>query len=196
MRIFGNKIQHISAYELIIEQGTPISHAIENGIVPPPLQTDEFFDITHDVLASCGFEMYEVSNYAKFGFQGQHNISYWKYEDYYGIGPGAHSRLSDGKAKIAIEQEKNPQKWLIWAENPVFIHEKLTDQEIIEEKMIMGLRAICGVDEEDFAKISNYRKKISNLMENLYIIYSEGKFIMTYEGLKRLNLVIGYILGD
>jgi oxygen-independent coproporphyrinogen-3 oxidase len=176
-----NNIQHISCYELILEKNTKLSMDIESGNKKKPIDTDEFLDITHDILDKNGFEMYEVSNFAKNGFYGRSNLSYWRYEDYYGVGDGAHSRVTvDDATKIAIEQVGTEQ-----------IVTKLTEQEVIKEKIIMGLRStLCGIDE----KFINDIQKITKLEKNSYIICKDRRVIITYEGLKRLNLVIRYIL--
>lgn len=194
--VLGNSIKHISCYELIVEEGTKLSKEILSGNLKKPEETDKFFDITYDILSKNGFEMYEVSNYAKPGYEGRHNLSYWKYEDYYGVGPGSHSRITENLKKIAIEQEKNPKRWLNCPQTHQFQKEILTDTDILQEKIIMGLRAKCGVNAEDLCEIPNINKKLSNLLDNLYIIYEDGRVIMTYEGLKRLNLIIRYILGE
>jgi oxygen-independent coproporphyrinogen-3 oxidase len=190
---YEEKITHMSCYELIVESETDLARKISLGVLPKPLETDEFFDITHEILCGCGFEMYEVSNYAKPEFHSKHNMSYWKYEDYYGIGPGAHSRITqDGT--FAIAQEKEPSKWMNWAKSfqglPL---QKLSNDEVLEEKVIMGLRAKCGVNEVVLTQIANYEKKLSCLVDNSYIVFSNGVYTATYEGVKRLNLIIEYI---
>ncbi|MDR1233747.1 MAG: hypothetical protein LBJ92_01170 [Holosporales bacterium] len=87
-------IQHISLYELIIEEGTRMKNMIDSGELAHPDCSSIFLEETIDTAERAGFNCYEVSNFARPGFECRHNISYWKYEDYYGVGPGAHSRIS------------------------------------------------------------------------------------------------------
>lgn len=182
LELFSERIQHISCYELIVEENTPLGKDILAGKTPKPSETDEFFDITHDVLPKNGFEMYEVSNFSKPGFQSKHNLAYWRYEDYFGVGPGAHSRVtSKNGRKLAIEYTKDHK----------FIVEELSQKDILKEKVIMGLRAKCGVNLADFP-IS--QEKISRLIKNCYVVFENGRIIMTYEGIKRLNMIVEYIL--
>jgi oxygen-independent coproporphyrinogen-3 oxidase len=128
--------------------------------------------------------MYEVSNFSRPGFQGKHNLSYWRYEDYFGIGPGAHSRvtLKNGQ-KLAIE----------YTDRHEFKIEKLSEEDILKERVIMGLRAKCGID---MADLPISEEKVSRLVENCYVVFENGRIIMTYEGIKILNLIIKYILDN
>lgn len=194
---------HVSLYELIIEENTKIAARIKSGDISfeeDEERSSDFFDITVNTAKKHGFEMYEVSNFSKPGFEGRHNLSYWKYEEYLSLGAGSHSRVFLNGKKYAIEQEKLPEKWLYWANNPKFELECLSETEIFEESLMMGLRAKCGFDarylSSELKKKFNFDDKISNLIKNSYIICKDGGILMaTYEGLKRLNLVIGYIIG-
>lgn len=193
------KTPHISLYELIVEKDTAIYNQIKDKIIPDPISDDRFLDRTYQITRDYGFEMYEVSNFAKKGFEGRHNISYWKYEEYFAVGPGSHARVIKDNQKFAIEQIKNINNWIDWAENPIFQKYPLSELEIFEEKLIMGLRSKFGINPDNLShnlkKILNFDDKISNLLKNSYIILNDrGDIITTYEGLKRLNLVIDYIL--
>jgi oxygen-independent coproporphyrinogen-3 oxidase len=180
--LFSEKIQHISCYELTIEENTPLGKNVQAGKILQPLDTDEFFDTTHDVLPKNGFEAYEVSNFSKPGFQSKHNLAYWRYEDYFGIGPGAHSRVTlKNEQKLAIEYTDKHELKI----------EELSENDVLKERVIMGLRAKCGINLTDFP-IS--QEKISRLIENCYVVFENGRIIMTYEGIKRINLVVAYIL--
>ena len=195
--LFVDKIQHISCYELIVEEGTKLYNDIKDNVLPIPLDTDEFLNITHDVLEKAGFEMYEVSNFAMDGEYSRHNSSYWKYEEYYGVGPGAHSRIIIDNDRYAIAQEKNTKDWIAWAERGdcQFDMELLSKDDILKEKLIMGLRSKYGVGIDTISAVDNYEKKIISLEKNLYIMFDGKRIIMTFDGLKRLNLVISYMLG-
>ena len=182
MEIFAKAIQHISCYELILEPGTPLTRSVTKQILPPPLDCDTFFKITHDILDKSGFKMYEISNFAKNGFQSKHNLSYWKYDDYYGIGPGAHSRITKNGAKIAIKQGNS-------IEHFTFKEIQLSEKEVIEERLIMGLRTIYGVESNILQST-----KIQALEDEGYAVCNHGMLTLTFEGLKRLNGILRYLL--
>lgn len=87
---------HLSCYSLTLEQGTPLARMVERGLVGmPPEESDAaLFELTMETLAGWGFHQYEVSNYAKEGYESRHNLTYWRHEDYLGFGPSAHSTMN------------------------------------------------------------------------------------------------------
>lgn len=210
-------ITHISLYELIVEDNTKIKWMIDSGILPKQSDSSEFFEKTIEITKMQGFDMYEVSNFAKISNKGgeawyteqsyhasppqttygRHNISYWKYEDYYGIGPGAHSRVSVKNQKIAIEQISDNSKWMKWAKNPIFERDPLSEDDEFKERLIMGLRSKCGINTRYFSEsIKNHYKlknKLQNLEENSYIIKNGERVVLTRDGIMRLNLIIQYL---
>lgn len=193
-------INHISLYELIIEDNTKLKQMIEQGDIPPPDKSDKFFNKTIEIATQANFEMYEVSNFARNQKYGKHNLSYWNYEDYYGIGPGSHSRITKAQQKIAIAQISNNLNWLKWAEDPDFELEILSKDEIFEEMCIMGLRSKCGLDlgkiSEEIKNKYDLQNKIEKLIKNSYIIKLGNRIILTKEGIKRLNLVIEFLVRE
>lgn len=193
-------INHISLYELIIEDNTKLKQMIEQGDIPYPDNSDKFFNKTIEIATQANFEMYEVSNFARNQKYGKHNLSYWNYEDYYGIGPGSHSRITKAQQKIAIAQISNNLNWLKWAENPDFELEILSKDEIFEEMCIMGLRSKCGLDlgkiSEEIKNKYDLQNKIEKLIKNSYIIKLGNRIILTKEGIKRLNLVIEFLVKE
>ena len=193
-------INHISLYELIIEDNTKLKQMIEQGDIPYPDNSDKFFNKTIEIAMQANFEMYEVSNFARNQKYGKHNLSYWNYEDYYGIGPGSHSRITKAQQKIAIAQISNNLNWLKWAENPDFELEILSKDEIFEEMCIMGLRSKCGLDlgkiSEEIKNKYDLQNKIEKLNKNSYIIKLGDRIILTKEGIKKLNLVIEFLVRE
>ena len=173
---------------------------IESGILPKPSSSDEFLKKTIEIAEKNGFEMYEVSNFAKENHYGRHNLSYWKYEDYYGIGPGSHSRVSVDGNKIAISQICNNSNWITWAQNPIFDEEKLSEDDEFKEKLIMGLRSKCGINVDNLGdNLKNkydLEKKIKKLKENSYIMNKNGYVVLTRSGIMRLNLIVRYLAED
>ncbi|MBR1480218.1 MAG: radical SAM family heme chaperone HemW [Alphaproteobacteria bacterium] len=192
-------LNHVSLYELIVEDGTPLKKMISSGALPTPSDTSEFFDATKEIAVQNGFEMYEVSNFAKNGAYGRHNMSYWKYEDYYGIGAGAHSRCTVNGHKVAIAQIADPWRWLDWvtSDTPAFDVEHLSEEDEFKERLIMGLRAKCGINIDDFSNDTRRRhrldEKIKILLENSYIMRDGGLVTLTGEGIVRLNLIVRYL---
>lgn len=193
-------INHISLYELIIEDNTKLKQMIEQGDIPYPDNSDKFFNKTIEIATQANFEMYEVSNFARNQKYGKHNLSYWNYEDYYGIGPGSHSRITKAQQKVAIAQISNNLNWLKWAEDPDFELEILSKDEIFEEMCIMGLRSKCGLDlgkiSEEIKNKYDLQNKIEKLIKNSYIIKLGDRIILTKEGIKKLNLVIEFLVRE
>lgn len=193
-------INHISLYELIVEPGTKLKEMIDIAILPAPSTSSEFFEKTIKIARNHGFEMYEVSNFAKNKHYGRHNISYWRYEDYYGIGPGAHSRCTVDNHKVAIAQISDNEKWLKWtmgSDNPKFSEEILTEDDEFKERLIMGLRSKFGINldkiDEHMKVKYGLQNKLQKLQANSYIINKGNDVVLTDNGIMKLNLVIRYL---
>jgi oxygen-independent coproporphyrinogen-3 oxidase len=139
-----------------------------------------------------------VSNFATSAeYRCQHNLSYWLYQDYYGVGPGAHSRVSQDGHKIALSQICDISKWLQWSEKPIFQETVLSRDDEFKEVMIMGLRSKVGVDlaaiDPDTEAKHGLKNKLAKLLENDYIDLCMGHVILTRSGLLKLNLIIRYL---
>ena len=111
--------EHLSLYQLTIEPGTAFGNRAARGEV---LAADEetgaaLFEATQLRLAAAGLPAYEISNHARPGAECRHNLAYWRYDDYLGIGPGAHGRVTQGGGKIATRQLRAPEAWLAAIEN-------------------------------------------------------------------------------
>ena len=147
---------HISLYQLTIEKGTPFYADYNKGKFKLPeedLQT-ELYLATVEKCKEKGLERYEVSNFAKRGFESRHNLNYWLQNDYIGIGPGAHGRVHEGAAKVATMDIHNPENWLEAVEQRgegIQSKETLSKKEILEELIFMGLRIRDGIKLEKFS---------------------------------------------
>ncbi len=144
-------VDHLSLYQLTIEEGTPFFNLHKAGklIVPDEETAANLYEATQEITASEGLLAYEVSNHAKAGAQSRHNLTYWRYGDYAGIGPGAHGRLTSDGQKIATATEKNPETWLKTVGlkgHGMTVQETLSRDEQADELLIMGLRLREGVD--------------------------------------------------
>src|SRR5205814_8395682 len=107
----------LSLYQLTIEAGTAFGNRAARGEI---LSADEdtaaaLYEMTQERLAAAGLPAYEISNHARPGAECRHNLAYWRYQDYVGIGPGAHGRLTRNGTKVATRQYRLPEKWLVAA---------------------------------------------------------------------------------
>ncbi|MCJ8149124.1 radical SAM family heme chaperone HemW [Shinella sp. B3.7] len=144
-------VDHLSLYQLTIEEGTPFYglHKAGKLIVPDGEQSAVLYEATQEITEREGMPAYEVSNHARPGWESRHNLTYWRYGDYVGIGPGAHGRLTTGGAKIATATERKPEAWLglVETEGHGMIEQELLEREAqADELLLMGLRLKEGVD--------------------------------------------------
>ena len=138
--------EHISAYSLIVEPGTPLQRMVKAGTVTPsPTEKEaEMYELTMSFLASAGFEHYEVSNYARPGFHSIHNSSYWNHTPYIGFGPSAHS-FRNGRRWWNVASLQPYCRRLVGGELPVSGSEELTRIQLRDEAIMLGLRS-GGID--------------------------------------------------
>ncbi|MGE5271042.1 MAG: radical SAM family heme chaperone HemW, partial [Thiohalocapsa sp.] len=143
--------EHLSLYQLTIEPGTAFGNRAARG---EALAADEetaaaLFELTQARLAAAGLPGYEISNHAHPGAECRHNLAYWRYEDYLGIGPGAHGRLRRDSLRLATRQIRGPEAWLAAIEAGGSGLEEATPigaGEAVEEMVMMGLRLAAGID--------------------------------------------------
>ena len=146
-RALGFGTDHLSLYQLTLEPGTRFTALAAKGqLVLPDAETSaDLFDLTRAMTAAAGIPAYEVSNHARPGSESRHNITYWTYGDYAGIGPGAHGR----RQGMATERLKKPETWLatVQAQGHGMANEMaLTAGERATEALVMGLRLGDGID--------------------------------------------------
>jgi putative oxygen-independent coproporphyrinogen III oxidase len=156
MKIAGG---HISLYQLTIEKGTPFfkKHSTGDFILPDNDVAADMYNFTNEHLSDNGYNLYEISNYAKKGEECRHNLSYWHYDEYIGIGPGAHSRIQDNGVK-AVMNIHAPSKWLEAVKmngSGIQKNEPLTKQEITEEILMMGLRLKAGINDKRLCELTH-----------------------------------------
>ena len=142
---------HISLYTLTIEKGTEYYSLARAGkiIVPEGDASYDFYNLTDELTGAAGFGKYEVSNYAKTGFECRHNIAYWTMQDWIGIGAGAFSRYTIDGCRFAANSFHEPQKWLDASSlsgNALQVNYKLEGFDIAHEALMMGLRTSAGVN--------------------------------------------------
>jgi oxygen-independent coproporphyrinogen-3 oxidase len=146
-RALGFGTGHLSLYQLTIEPGTRFASDVRRGRLAP-LDDDaaaELFDITQELTTAAGLPAYETSNHARPGEESRHNLAYWRYQDYVGIGPGAHGRRSG----VATVRHKKPENFLAAVTRQgdgIADARALTRSEQAAEALLMGLRLTEGVD--------------------------------------------------
>ena len=146
-RALGFGTDHLSLYQLTLEPGTRFTalHAKGQLTMPDADTSADLFELTRAMTATAGIPAYEVSNHARPGSESRHNITYWTYGDYAGIGPGAHGR----RQGVATERLKKPETWLasVQAQGHGMASEvALTADERATEALVMGLRLGDGID--------------------------------------------------
>jgi putative oxygen-independent coproporphyrinogen III oxidase len=142
--------EHISLYQLTIESGTPFAtlHATGKLRLPPDQTADDLYALTQEITAAAGMPAYEISNHARPGAQSRHNMLYWRYGEYAGIGAGAHGRLLAAGERRATMAERQPEAWLDRVEtlgHGLIEDDPLTPAEQADEALLMGLRLVEGL---------------------------------------------------
>lgn len=195
---------HLSLYQLTIEEGTPFNLALHRNDFS--MLSDEesanLFEWTHAFMKDAGYPAYEVSNFAQPGKECRHNKHYWLYDDYIGIGPGAHSRLTIDNKKYAIRRHRSPEKWMEMVENNHGTHEKTLIEKglLIEEYLMMRLRLFESLSLEEF-KEKTRANLFDVIPEKAFLaLAQEGllkmnpKIHLTFEGVKKLNSILTFLL--
>ena len=195
--------QHVSAYSLIVEEGTPFARMAERGELQLPEEDTEraMYEETREILAKYGFHRYEISNYARDGYECLHNVGYWIRRGYLGFGIGAASLVDNVRFQ-------NGRDLITYLENPQDCREEeqvLTEQEQMEETMFLGLRLIRGISYEQFEK--QYGRSLpevygpvitQNIADGLLREYTEEsgeRFLaLTEKGLDVSNYVMAQFL--
>lgn len=150
---------HLSLYQLTIEPGTAFHRLARMGKlhVPDGEAGAALYALTGEMCEAAGMTAYEVSNYARPGEESRHNLLYWRYGEYAGVGPGAHGRLIVDGARWAFAAERNPAKWVTRVEEGgagLAEREKLTRLQEAEEMLLMGLRLAEGMPLDALARVT------------------------------------------
>jgi len=151
--------EHLSLYQLTIERGTRFyaEHARGAFTLPGEEEAARMFEQTQARLEAAGLPAYEISNHAQPGAACRHNLIYWRYQDYVGVGPGAHGRFAEGDAKRATRRASGPENWLALVEaegHGTAETSVVTGQDRVEEALMMGLRLADGIDRALFASVA------------------------------------------
>ena len=188
---------HLSLYQLTIEAGTAFGDRLDRGKLaglPDEDRGASLWDMTQEATDKAGLPAYEVSNHAKPGEESRHNLIYWQGGDYAGIGPGAHGRLTLDGRRWATDAATDPKMWLKASVNGSAENRSiLSDSEIFQEKLLMGLRVSDGVglsgQEEQYLW-----PNISYLEEIGLVSLDQGRLHLTRAGRPLLNAVLDRLL--
>ena len=178
---------HLSAYQLTIEPNTQFFTLYHSGRLKTPHEDDaaRFYEITQQLTEAHGMPAYEVSNHAKRGSESRHNLTYWRYGEYAGIGPGAHGRIDLDGARHATRTHRAPEEWLSRVERDGHGYhpfEAIAPDAQFEERLMMGLRVAEGVALEGLDSARLNHKKIAALMQQGLLEQSDTRLIPTHAG--------------
>lgn len=193
-------VKHISMYELIVEDGTPLKSMVERGEIELPCDDDtqSLFEAAMDEASKRGLERYEISNFAKKGLISRHNFGYWTREEYLGVGAGAYSLVKTADGRKALDREtrfanaKDVNQYILYIENSQNfddIHrvdvEYLSGKDVENEKIMLGLRTTRGVE-----------SNLLTIPDNLKNFFEEtGEFTrLNARGMAVMNSVLTEIL--
>ena len=161
---------HLSLYQLTIEEGTPFAKLYAAGKlqVPDGDLASDLYDVTAELTARRGLPAYEISNHAKPGQESRHNLLYWRYGEYAGIGPGAHGRVVADGQRIPTTSERAPERWIEDVERAGHGQvgsAPLSRQEQADEALLMGLRLEEGLDLDRLARIGGARPTVQAIAD-------------------------------
>lgn len=198
-RAIGYAADHLSLYQLTIEDGTRFQLLHEAGkfVMPEPDHAADLYKLTQEVTAASGLPAYEISNHARPGAESRHNLIYWRYGEYVGIGPGAHGRFVENGERIVTFTEKLPEAWLERVEargHGITGGERLTREEEADEFLLMGLRLAEGIDLARYESLSGRSlssKRIAVLQEERLVApVGNSRLRATADGMIVLDAVV------
>jgi len=197
---------HMSLYQLTIERGTPfyMQHKRGEFVTPDENLSADLFELTQKIMDDVCMPAYEVSNHASHGQESRHNMTYWRYGDYVGIGPGAHGRLTIDGTKKATRGHRAPDIWLKnvkdkgWGGHPF---EDVTPDQKFTEALMMGLRLYEGVPLSRLEKAAGRPlpdvldiDKVRRLRDEGMLEANDNCIQVTQAGMLRLNSILDYLL--
>ncbi|MDE1900422.1 MAG: coproporphyrinogen III oxidase [Alphaproteobacteria bacterium] len=195
---------HLSLYQLTIEPHTQFYVRARRGeaLTAPDAHAETMYELTQDIMDAAGLPAYEISNHARPGQESRHNMAYWRYDDYIGIGPGAHGRFARHGARHATEDHRAPDIWLDTVGlrgHGVKTDDAIGDDMAMREALMMGLRLTRGIDarswDEKFSvPLAQFipSAKRARLRDEGYL-FDGNDLRATRAGLQRLNAVLSFL---
>ena len=196
--------EHLSLYQLTIEEGTPFHALYAAGKLKTPDEDTSraLWDVTQEVTEQAGMPAYEVSNHARPGAESRHNLVYWRYGEYAGVGPGAHGRLVVDGVRRELATERNPELWAAAVEadgHGLVMDEPLSQEAQADEFLVMGLRLSEGIDLARFQRLSGRRldnRRIDDLVfDGMVERVGRDRLRVTREGFPVLDAVVADLAG-
>lgn len=193
---------HLSLYQLTIEDGTKFANLYTQGafVLPSEDEAEALYDITAQEAARYDLQRYEVSNYAKIGGESRHNLTYWRYGDYAGIGPGAHGRLLLEGDMLATTRHRSPERWMDVVDQQghgTALEELVPKKDRAREALIMGLRLRDGILASEFIARTGTELMdavepdiLAACLEEGYLTYSDHCLAATAQGMKKLDALL------
>jgi putative oxygen-independent coproporphyrinogen III oxidase len=190
---------HLSLYQLTIEPDTMFEKLFLAGKLKMPSADKgrDFWDVTQEIMNGAGLPPYEISNHAKPGSESRHNLIYWRYGEYVGVGPGAHGRIATAKGRRAQATEKHPEMWLTVVEgdgHALIEDELLSHEEQADEFLLMGLRLAEGIEPARFEALAGKKldpNRIASLISDGMVEYTpHGRLRVSAEGFPVLDAVV------
>jgi len=206
MRALAEGTEHLSLYQLTLEENTVFHARARRGeLALPPEETQAaLFEATQATLAAAGLPAYEISNHARPGAESRHNLTYWRYGDYLGIGPGAHGRITLAGERFATRQHRAPEAWLAAVERAgqaTRTRQRLASAERLQELLLMGLRLtegvpVAAIEHEGGAAFEGLLppSRLAPLRQAGLLTLQDGRLTATAEGRQRLDALLGALL--
>ena len=200
-RAIGFAADHLSLYQLTIEPDTAFEKLYAAGklVVPDADAAADLYQLTQTVAGAAGLPAYEISNHATPGGESRHNLLYWRYGEYVGLGPGAHGRIvqGDDRGRLATIAERNPEAWMrrvTEVGNGVIETEEIFGEAAGDEMLLMGLRLVEGIDASRYRRLSGRGfdpARISDLVTHGMVeVLPDGRIRTTPAGAFVLDAVV------
>ncbi len=198
--------EHLSLYQLTLEENTVFHARARRGelALPPEAVQAALYEATQETLGALGLPAYEISNHARPGAESRHNLVYWRYGDYLGIGPGAHGRLTLAGEKLALSQHRAPEVWLERVErdgHATRTRQSLDATDRLRELLLMGLRLTEGVPLDRLQAESGRSltesvsaARLRAALEAGYLTLDERRLAATAAGRQRLDALLQHLL--
>lgn len=192
-------VDHLSLYQLTIEDGTRFGDLAARGRLrglPAPGLSAELFLATREICAAAGMPAYEVSNHARPGAESRHNLVYWRYGDYVGVGPGAHGRISRSGRRTAVETIAHPERWLeaVEAGRDPTRREEIAPEAQAMEMLLMGMRLTEGVSLARFEALVGKQPATDDLVELGLVEIAGDRLRTTPQGAPLLDAILKSLL--
>jgi putative oxygen-independent coproporphyrinogen III oxidase len=190
--------EHLSLYQLTIEEDTAFAalHRAGRLMVPDVDAARALWDVTQEACDRAGMPAYEISNHARLGAECRHNLVYWRYREYAGVGPGAHGRLDIDGRRRATATERNPERWLAMVEergHGFAVDESLTGMEQADELLLMGLRLREGIETSRYRALMGRDldpARISALAADGLVDVRQDRLSVTAAGFPLLDAIV------